>query len=113
MSLAEAYGKPRFPWLLVALPVAALGLGCALWWRARRRPRQRADATRLRMPEAVNAFTVLGLLRQIQRDNQLGDEGRRELAEAIARIERHYFARPERDEPDLRRIAQEWVARAS
>jgi hypothetical protein len=53
----------------------------------------------------------LGLLRDIQHNDGLAERDRRELAESIDRIERHYFAAPEPRDPDLQRIAEAWVAK--
>jgi hypothetical protein len=54
---------------------------------------------------------VLGLLRDIEHNNGLSDDGHRELSASIERIERHYFVEAETAEPPLRTIAEEWLQR--
>ena len=63
------------------------------------------------MPEPVTPFTVLGLLRDIQHNDGLTEPAKHELAASIQRLERHYFAEPSADAPDLHAIAADWLAR--
>jgi hypothetical protein len=65
------------------------------------------------MPDPVTAFSVLGLLREIQRQNGLPPAQMLELADAIDRIERHYFAESDGESIDLHRLAETWIRRAS
>jgi hypothetical protein len=66
----------------------------------------------LRVPEHITPFTVLGLLRYIQRTNGLSNAGQQELATAIRRVEQHYFGNGNGPEqPDLKSIAESWVAK--
>jgi hypothetical protein len=66
------------------------------------------------VPAEINAFTVLGLLRRIQQNNELNEAGHQELTATIHRLERYYFASENGDhEPDLRDIASAWVHRTS
>jgi hypothetical protein len=83
-----------------------------LWWLWPRKP-QAATAGRFTVPEQVTPFTVLGLLEEIHQHNGLSDDGRRELAASIDRIERHYFARENGEAPpDLQEVAETWVRKA-
>jgi hypothetical protein len=110
VSLERAYGEPSRAWMwwLAPVPVfAAVGL---VAWRRLRRPRVRAQG-RIGLPDPLTPFTVLGLLRDLERENGFGPEERRELREQILRIERHFFAEEEGPTPDLRRIAETWIAR--
>ena len=54
------------------------------------------------MPETLTAFSVLGLLRDIQQNNGLGENQKRELAASIDELERHYFAESAARPPDLK-----------
>ena len=56
---------------------------------------------------------VLGLLREIEHHNGLPAPQMQELATSIQQLERHYFAGSNGSEPDLKRIAETWVGRAS
>lgn len=111
ISLDERYGEPRLLWPWFA-GGGALLLGL-LWFafsRAGRRP-VTPDATR-QLPASITPFSVLGLLRDIQQENGFDPQVRAELADAIARIEQHYFGPAEGGEPDLQRIAEDWLGRA-
>ena len=65
------------------------------------------------MPAQVTPFSVLGLLRQIERSNGLAPPQMQELAGSIDRIERQFFAESEGDMIDLRDVAVTWIRRAS
>lgn len=111
VTLGERYGEPAFPWLMVVLPLAVVVLGASTWWFVRRRG-PHVVALGRRLPARLTPFTVLGLLRDIARSEALDQRARTELGEVIARIEAFYFARPDGAEPDLRRIAEDWLTRA-
>ena len=66
---------------------------------------------RFRVPENVSAFTVLGLLRDIEANDGLSQPQRVELAGQIQELESCYFAEVEREPADLRTIAERWVDR--
>jgi len=74
---------------------------------------QAVRAARYRVPEVVTPFSVLGLLREIERHNGLPAPQLAELATSIQQLERHYFAGPNGGDPDLQRIAETWVTRAT
>jgi hypothetical protein len=71
-----------------------------------------AKVERFRMPETLTAFSVLGLLRDIERNNGLGENQKRELAASIDELERHYFAESTARAPDLKAVAESWLGRA-
>jgi hypothetical protein len=112
VSLEQTYGTDRWPWPLFAVAGAAvIALGAAFVWFRRRRG-ETAEQPSLRVPEHVTAFTVLGFLRQI-RDREIAQAQRGDLDRTIADLERCYFAQNgDTPHPDLRRIAEEWLARA-
>ena len=64
------------------------------------------------MPNEVTPFSVLGLLRHIESNNELRPEQRSELQSSIQRLEKHYFDAPSAAEPNLEQIAREWIQQA-
>jgi hypothetical protein len=114
VALEARYGQPTYVWawwLGVGLLLASLMAGAliALW---RSLPR-RVKGARFQIPEVVTPFSVLGLLREIEHNNGLAAPQKQELATSIQQLERHYFAGSNGSEPDLEKIAETWVARAS
>jgi hypothetical protein len=65
------------------------------------------------LPERITPFTVLGLLRDIERNNGFNESGRTELTASINRLERYYFVDQSDDEPDLKTVAETWISRAT
>jgi hypothetical protein len=111
ISLDSEYGKPNRAWIWWALGGIILGalllgvLRALIFGR-----KAEARAARFSVPEALTPFTVLGLLRDIERNDGLATPAKRELAEDIRQLESHYFKKPNTSEPDLRGIAERWVA---
>jgi hypothetical protein len=113
-TLASRYGKPTYAWvwwLVGAFLLATLLIG-ALFALLRSLTRS-VKGTRFRIPEVVTPFTVLGLLRDIEHNNGFAAAQKQELATSIQQLERHYFAGMCGNEPDLKKIAETWVARAT
>ncbi len=118
VTLGERYGEPSRAWLLWAAPIAAAAgalLFLAVRWSRRRVP---AAMSRFTVPEAVSPFTVIGLLRDIERNDGLGPGDRERLAGEIGALERYYFVEEDKERgggaaPDLVRIAEGWVRLAS
>ncbi|HUR26573.1 MAG TPA: hypothetical protein VM509_00185, partial [Planctomycetota bacterium] len=111
ISLERQYAKPDRAWMWW-LPAGFLAIaGAVIGWMRMQRPKLAAEA-RFKVPEAVNPFTVLGLLRSIQSNNGLAEEQHRELSLEIQTLEQHYFGEAQPTSPDLNRIAQHWVGRA-
>jgi hypothetical protein len=96
-------------WIAVALGVVAVGV-----YAARRLARPAAaQQARFRVPETVNAFTVLGVLRDIQSQNGLTPDAHGQLEREISELEALYFGDGRTGgEPDLRQLAERWVSRA-
>jgi len=111
ISLEERYGDPsvRWPWFVGFGLLLAMGL----WFGFSRSRRRHGPVESGRaLPEAITPFSVLGLLRDLQREGHLGPEAQRELAEAIDKIERCYFGPDSEAHPDLRQVAEHWLGRA-
>jgi hypothetical protein len=111
VALERSYGKPSRRWLWW-IPAAIVALGGAVFgWMRIRKPAAKAES-RFRVPETVNAFTVLGLLREIQANDGLAVGEKRALGAEIDAIERHFFVEEDASAPDLHRIAETWASRA-
>ena len=113
MSLEANYDQPRYAWLWWAgggLLGLALVAAATRWIRSGPR---RTSTAKYQMPEPITAFSVLGLLQELKRHGDLPPAQTLELAEAIDRIERHYFATPVAESIDLRQLAETWIRRAS
>ncbi len=109
IALAERYGRESYRWLWAPISaLAAVGLLVAVYLRAMRHRRPRA-APRFQMPEHVTPFTVIGLLRDIEQNNGLSEGARRELADSISGLERHYFQESDEVEYNLQEVAQRWL----
>lgn len=115
VALESRYGEAGRTWLwwllggLVAGLVALAGLAAYL----RSLPRNVKEA-RFTLPDPITPFSVLGLLRDIQRHNGLPAPQFSELGQSISQLERHYFSDKNGEaEPDLRKIAETWVTRSS
>ena len=65
------------------------------------------------VPEDVNAFTVLSLLKDIKRTNGIDQQQKEELDVSINRIEKFYFGEDKDVEAeDLMSLASTWVSKA-
>ncbi len=113
VSLESQYEQRGYAWLWWAggglLGLALLSIAV---WKVRSGPK-RPDALRYRMPDPLTVFSVLGLLREIQRKSDLRPAQMLELADSIDRIERHYFAGSDGEPIDLQGLAESWIRRAS
>lgn len=109
VSLAQRSG-----WIPAAYGFGILVAGVlALLWFKRRRPATQEIAHAYAVPPALNAFSVMELLRTMHRDDRLAPH-RAEIATAIAGLERTYFAPTTNGDGalDLARVAQQWVDRS-
>jgi chemotaxis protein histidine kinase CheA len=117
IPLEQEYAKPDRSWMWW-LPAGFLAMAAGVFgWMRMQKPKTEATA-RYRVPETLNPFTVLGLLRDIQAHQgngvpgALASEDHGALAGDIEHLERHFFGEPYSTPPDLKRIAENWVARA-
>jgi len=117
MRLTETYEPEKSPWpMIIGLAVLILG-ALAIWlFVIPRLPKSEPAhaAARHAMPEELNSFTVLALLRRIQNDPDLDDSGRGELDAEIEQLESRHYAIDAADEADdLKETAQRWIQRAA
>lgn len=112
IALDGSYGEPKRTWVYwLAAALVLVGVGGFFW--SRREKTVVLVPQRYRVPTDVNPFTVLGLLKEIERHDGLDAAARTELASAITAVERGYFADSPGEKPDLRRVAETWSARVS
>ncbi len=109
VSLEQTYGATRNLWVWYALGAVAAVILLSILVVALRRRKPKEDTSRFRLPESITPFSVLGLLKDIERNNGLSPSKQEELVASIQSLERHYFAEPSHHEPDLRDIAERWV----
>lgn len=112
IDLQERYGQRRYARLWPILPVAVAAVLVVLAVVRLARRGRRPVETRFRIPDPLTPFTLLGLLRDIEHNNGLSESARSNLAADINRLETHYFIEPGPQEPNLREIAEAWVAGA-
>lgn len=108
IDLEERYGERTYGWAWYAVPLGVLALLIAAVFVLRPRAPTQAD-DRFTLPDQLTPFTVLGLLREIERANGLPAPQQQELVATIGRLETHYFVGPDGPDPDLRDIAERWV----
>jgi hypothetical protein len=113
LALDQNYGQPSRAWLywLVGLSLASaiIVLFAILFFR-RKAPAQKAA---WKLPETLTPFTVLGFLKRIDQNNGLDRAQKEELAHSIALVERRYFAVDADGQPDLKKLAEDWLRRAN
>ena len=109
IALEYDYGDTKAPietWIVVG--IIGLCLIAVLTSLAFMPKTAETKVARFQMPEEVTPFTVLGLLRDIERNNGLAPKRREELHTNINRLEEHFFAN-KGDVPDLEELAARWV----
>jgi hypothetical protein len=114
VSLVHEYGEVRrlWPWALAIGSFLLAALAIAIYSFVHRRPEE--DVARWALPETLTPFNVLALLRGIERNNGFDPRTREDLNSTIASIEHYYFAdngKTNGDSPDLRGVAETWLAR--
>jgi hypothetical protein len=111
--LQQEYGTPEQSWVMPILGGIALLLLLGIGFKLVTRETQSVSTARYQMPEHVTPFTVLGLLKDIERNNGLSPAGKAELDTSISRLEHYYFEAPTGEEPDLTEEARRWVNRTN
>ena len=106
----EVFSWSFLYWLIPMFVMGLLGLTALIYFIGR--PTVEV-AQRFNMPEDVNPFTVLTLLKDIKARNGISDEKGRELQKSINRIEEFYFGEAAEQQPDdLNDIARSWINQA-
>jgi len=113
ISLEEQYGETSNTavWWVLGL---SLSLVCLLGLVFALIPKEKAvRKARFEVPSEVTAFTVLGLLKDIEAHDGVSAKHKPELSTSINRIQKFYFGESNGDEPpQLDTIAKTWVKRA-
>ncbi|MCA9215379.1 MAG: hypothetical protein KDB27_20080 [Planctomycetales bacterium] len=114
VDLEASYGEPQmatWPWLVGGGCVLLLFVGVMI--SLLRSPSAAMQTNALQIPDELTPFTVIGLLKQIHANNGMNAEKRRQLSESISRLEAHYFVQPSGEEPNLKRIAEDWLRQSA
>ena len=113
IQLSKDLAKPNYTWLWISIPLVCLAL-IGIVALAFFRPQTAQQAKEgFEVPEDVNAFTVLSLLKDIKRTNGIDQNQKEELDLSINRIEKFYFGEDKDVEAeDLRSLASTWVSKA-
>jgi hypothetical protein len=113
VDLEKTYAKRDWSFLYWLVPLGGallLGLIGLLIWAARR-PKHVKQS--LRLPQEINPFTVLALLKHIKERNGIAPRDVPALEQSIVDLETFYFGqRNGHPEPDLHHIARSWVAKS-
>jgi hypothetical protein len=113
VSLERSYENAGWGFLYWLLPLIALcfaGLAAFLFFRSQPEVKQTA---KFEMPDDINPFTVLTLLKDIRHRNGISNEQSIELETSIQEVERSYFGKRASDErADLKKLASSWLQKA-
>jgi len=110
--LQASWDQPTTPWYVWAAIGLVLCAGSFGGWQLLRRRSgpMIVTASRWSMPAEVTPFSALAVLQRIESEGGLPAERQRELADAIRRIERHYFGTSAHDTAvDLTTELRRWV----
>ena len=113
ISLERSYSGASWSFLYWLVPVIGLlffAMAGLIVFLAR--PKQET-AAKFEMPEDVNPFTVLTLLRDIRQRNGISNEKANELEESIREVERDWFGKERGSQENLEELAQTWLEQAS
>lgn len=113
VKLERNYARFSWGFLFWLIPLTLLGAvgGVALFLSLSKPASE--PAKRFDLPEDINPFTVLTLLKDIKHRNGISDQQATELQDSINRIEKFYFGDGNEEKPDdLDKLAKNWVSRA-
>ena len=106
-----SFGWSFLYWLVPLIGIASVAMAGMVYFLTLPK---KVETKRFNVPEDVNPFTVLTLLKDIRQRNGISDEKSVELDQSINRIEEYYFGREETEKQtdDLAAIAKQWVHQA-
>ncbi len=106
--------KSGYTWaLLAAILVLGIMVVVRLLKRKKPSPADSGQTDSYAIPRELTPFTVIGLLRKIRDEDDLGSDLHSQLRLTIEKLERYYFDNSEGDPPDLKELAEKWVALAA
>src|SRR5262249_43693488 len=109
VSLEQTYGSASRMWIWWVIAIVALVIAAAIVAIVFLRKQAPVRQAKWQLPAEFNPFTVLGLLKNIEKNNGFDKTQKEELSRSIALVERRFFAAAPEGEPDLRRLAEDWV----
>ncbi|HAA68135.1 MAG TPA: hypothetical protein DCE55_03240 [Planctomycetaceae bacterium] len=114
VALEQNYGQSGYRWYFGATIIGAslLVIAGSLVMFMKKRDVHSAEPS-IAMPSEVNAFTVLGLLKQIREKHTADSAPGRELANAIANLEVEFFSKQGSSPSDLEALARSWIQRTA
>ena len=114
VALEQNYGHSGYRWYFGATIISAslLVIAGSLVVFMKKRDVHAAEPS-IAMPSEVNAFTVLGLLKQIRAQHTADSAPGRELAHAIANLEVEFFSKQASSPSDLEALAKSWIQRTA
>lgn len=112
--LEQDYGQPGYRWYfsaaLIGVSLLVIAGSLVMFMKNRHIP---SAAPSIAMPSEVNAFTVLGLLKQIRSQHTADSDPGREIAHAIANLEVEFFSQQGSSPSDLEALAKSWIQRTA
>jgi ribosomal protein S15P/S13E len=114
INLEQQYGEVKaYPMWTIGIGSLLL-MGCIGAMAVLNKPKEKKKVEdEFGLPERVTPFTVLNLLKSMQRHNGIPPTEMDRLTGDINRLERHYFVEPEDHEPNLEAIAKDWIGKRS
>ena len=115
VSLDRKYGSSSWWSLAWAIPLVLLAIGAAVWFWFFNSKSDPTEVRRFEVPQEINPFTVLTVLRDIKQRNGINDQKAEELSHSINRVESFYFGRSEQEiaSEDLKALAERWVEQSN
>ncbi len=115
VTLNRKYGTSSWWSLAWAIPLLLLMFGGGVLWWFMSSKTEEAEARRFEVPQEINPFTVLTVLRDIKQRNGIDDKKAEELSHSINRVEAYYFGRSEQEiaSEDLKALAERWVQQSN
>jgi hypothetical protein len=113
VSLENDYGKASrawIYWLAGGVPLVLILVGLVVV--VSRMPTTEI-IRKYSVPSEVTPLNVISLLKQIRGDEKLSIEQQRQLDASIDEIEQHFFYTQTDNAPDIKTLAQEWVAKVA
>ena len=113
IALEKSYEEFSWTFLYWLLPLIVIGLVAGAFGIHLMSQPQEQAASRFAVPEDVNPFTVLTLLKDIKQRNGISSEKATELQSSIHLVEEQYFSKSDSDQKelgeDLSELARKWV----
>jgi hypothetical protein len=115
LNLNEKYGQRGFPWGVVLLLLTAMGVLVGFYLTRRKTGVSSPPVeARFAVPEKLDPFTLMGLLQKMREEYDFSADEMSQLNHALEQVEGYFFgSRNGEDPPDLKKIAEEWVNKAT